>query len=284
MTISPSDLRRSDRIRDSRTPQDRLALFVIASLSIIGFALCASQARADTAVTVRSILLFPIANTSGAGDAVGPMIDDAVAMRLATVNKYAIIRYSRLLASVQQGLDDKELTESDVQTPFADDDQSQPRAAKIASRVGADAFFVGSVDSYKADPATRTVSVQVTGNLYSTTTGASIKSVGTSVTGKPIDAGEQLDDVVQGAVNDAASQVASSIDGIPEAGPAVVTTHNNHWSSAKIGSTGTVVIAAVIVGAIIYAASHHDNSSSGSSPSNNNPPPPPAAVKVSGAL
>jgi hypothetical protein len=251
--------------------------------ALVAIATASTTARADDTASapaganIRSVLLFPIANNAGAtASDVGPMIDDAVRLRLASVDKFKVSRFSRLLAAVQQGLADKELTEEDVQSPFADDDKDQPRAAKIAQRVGVDAYFVGNLDSYKADPVTKTVTLQVTGSLYFTESGVSAKSVGTSVTAKAEDPTDQLDTVVQSAVNDAAGQIAASINAIPLASMSTVVDTSQHGQ--KLG--GGSLLLALLGGALIYAAFHHDSSSNGGSSSgtgggSTGPPPPP---------
>ena len=76
-------------------------------------------------------------------------------MKLETVNKFKITRFSRLLPSVQRGVDDKDLVEDDLKAPFADDDTDKPRAAKIATRLDTDAYFIGNLESYSVDAANR---------------------------------------------------------------------------------------------------------------------------------
>jgi len=257
-----------------------IALACITSLGI-------SPVRADSATSsggpaiIRSILLFPIANNAGAPAAeIGPLIDDAVRLRLASVNRFRITRFSRLLPSVQQGMKDRELTSDDVAAPFGDTDRDQPRAAKIAQRMDVDAYFVGELDSYSVDTAGKTVSLQITGSLYFTQTGEVAKSVGTSVTDKAVSQSEQIDAVVQSGVNDAAGQIASSINGLPvETASVISSSQRGHHS---VGAAPLLV--AVIGGAILYAALHHDSSSGGGSSSSSGgtttgstggPPPPP---------
>lgn len=232
------------------------------------------------AVSIRSILQFPIANDAGpTADTIAPMIDDAVQLRLDSVNKFKITRFGRLLPTVQRGLSDKDLTEQDVAPPFGDNDTDQPRAAKIAQRMDVDSYFVGNLDSYKADPATKAVTLQVTGTLYFTESGVSAKTVGASVTEKPQNNSEDLDAVIQDAVNDAAGQIAGGINGLQLAPEAVQAPTGGHSS----GITGGGLLIVIAAGALIYALSHHDNNSSSSSSSSsggsgggsNGPPPPP---------
>jgi hypothetical protein len=249
-----------------------LARTVVAGASAAMLAgLCVNSAKADTpkqsdlgTVSIRSILLFPIANDSGAaGDDVAPKIDDAVRIRLNAVNKFQVTRFSRLLPTVQRGLEDKDLTEQDVQTPFGDTDKDQPRAARIAQRMDVDSYFVGNLDTFKADPTTKTVSLQVTGTLYDTRTGGSAKTGGASVTEKPQSASDNLDTVIQAAVNDAAGQIASGINALPVTPQPVVVQTSQRGHSISGGS----VLLAIAAGALLYAAFHHDSSSSSSSSS-----------------
>jgi len=219
----------------------------------------AKQTDASGGVSIRSIVVFPIANNAGTGaDDISSKIDDAVRLRLDSVNKFKVTRFSRLLPTVQRGLEDKELTEQDVVAPFGDDDKDQPRAAKIAQRMDVDSYFVGNLDSYKADATTKTVTIQVTGTLYFTQTGGSAKTVGASVTEKPQNASDDMSTVIQAAVNDAAGQIASGINGLQVAPPPVVAKPTVHRQSLNGGG----LLIAIAAGALIYAATHHDNSSS----------------------
>jgi hypothetical protein len=227
---------------------------------------CAGATRADVSApsqppgdNIRGLLLFPLANGAGASaQAIAPMIDDAIQLRLASVNKFKVTRYSRRLPSVQVALQDRDLTSEDTAPPFGDSDKDQPRAAKIAARMDVDAYFVGDLDSYTVDPVTKTVTLQITGSVYMTQSGVAAKSVGTSVTAKPETPSDQIDTVVQYAVDDAAGQIVSSINSIPQATP-VVASSPQHSSSIGSGS----ILLAVLGGALLYAALHHDNSSSG---------------------
>src|SRR3569833_520841 len=243
----------------------------------------ADSAKMDTGggVSIRSIVIFPIANDAGNGaESIAPRIDDAVRLRLDSVNKFKVTRFSRLLPTVQRGLEDKDLTEQDVAAPFGDDDKDQPRAAKIAQRMDVDSYFVGNLDSYKVDSGTKTVTIQVTGTLYFTQSGASAKTVGASVTEKPSSTADDIDTVVQAAVNDAAGQIASGINGLQVAAAPTVTAPPHHGPSLNGGG----LLIAIAAGALIYAATHHDSSSSspasssggnGGNGGGNNPPPPP---------
>jgi len=222
----------------------------------------AKQSDSSGGVSIRSIVVFPIANDAGsAADAVSPQIDDAVRLRLDSVNKFKVTRFSRLLPTVQRGLEDKDLTEQDVAAPFGDDDKDQPRAAKIAQRMDVDSYFVGNLDSYKADTTTKTVTLQVTGTLYFTQSGGSAKTVGASVTEKPQNASDDMSTVIQAAVNDAAGQIASGINGLQVTPPPVVIKSTEHRQSLNGGG----LLIAIAAGALIYAATHHDNSSGSSS-------------------
>jgi hypothetical protein len=214
------------------------------------------------AVDIHSILLFPISNQSGSkdNDNTGPLLDDALRLRLANVAKFRIQRFSRLLPSVQVALDSKDISSADVAGPFSTDSDKE-RAAKLADRVGSDAYFLGNVESVTTDATTRKVTVVVTGNLYNTQSGETIKSFGVSGNGVPESATDTAAQVLQMAVNDTASQIASSINGIPVIDDSATRPRAERKKSAAGGAA-----VALIAGAILFAAFHHNgNGSSGGS-------------------
>lgn len=228
-----------------------------------------NAANAPTTPSLRSILLFPIAPASDAGtdaDTIAPRIDSQVLLKLDAVNRFKITEFRRHLATVQEAIADKDLTETDVTPPFSSDDET--RAAKVAERMAVDGFFVGDLDSYKVDAASKTVTIQVIGTLYAidysgtTPQVTSVKTVGASVTEKPQAVSDELDTVTQFAVDDAAAQIASAINSVPSATGSTVVQGSQRGHA--IGAGGAVLLA-VAAGAILYAVFHHDSSSSSSS-------------------
>ena len=213
------------------------------------------------AVDVHSILLFPISNQSGSkdNDNVGPLLDDAIRLRLANVNKFRVQRFSRLLPSVQVAYSEKDITTQDMQGPFSTD-QDKDRAAKISSRIASDAYFLGNVESVTRDAATQKVTVVVTANLFDTATGESIRSFGVSGAAVPSTPSDTPAQVLQMAVDNAASQVASSINSIP-----VIPQDTGKRRTAARTSSGGGVVVALLAGALLYAAFHHGSSDNSSS-------------------
>lgn len=279
-------------ITSRRLAQQKLSAGAAAVLALIplgttaAFAQTAQTATVQApvaigAVDVHSILLFPISNqTKNADfDNVGPLLDDAIRMRLSNVAKFRIQRFSRLLPSIQVALSDKDISSQDIAGPFSTDDDKD-RAAKLTARVGSDAYFLGNVDAVTIDPTSHKTTVVVTGNLYDTNTGESIKSFGVSGVGvpeSPTDTGAQ---VLQLSVNDAASQIAGAINAIPVVNPEA----NRPRQSSHNSAAGSVALT-LLVGAVLYAAFHHDNSSGGGSSSSggggggtSGPPPPPGGL------
>lgn len=213
------------------------------------------------AVDIHSILLFPISNQTGSkdNDNAGPLLDDAIRLRLANVAKFRVQRFSRLLPSVQVALDSKDISSQDVAGPFSTD-QDKERAAKLADRVGSDAYFLGNVESVTTDATTRKVTVVVTGNLYNTQSGETVKSFGVSGNGVPEAATDTATQVLQLAVNDAASQIASSINGIP-----VMDDRSKQPRAERRKSAAGGAAVALIAGAILFAAFHHNGGGSSGS-------------------
>jgi hypothetical protein len=215
-------------------------------------------------VNIHSILLFPVSSpNSGDNNSVGSKIDDAIRLRLTSVNKFKVTKFSKFLPSVQRAVDDKDLTGADIAGPFADDDKDQPRADKIAKRLDFDAYFIGNVDTFKADPATRRVSLQLTGTLYFTRKSAAAKSLGSSVNVGPVSNSDQLDDVIQTAINQASSELTSGINSLAQEN---MTSVSNQGPRARSFGTGALLLAA-LAGVLVYAAFHHDSSSNGNSSS-----------------
>jgi len=230
-------------------------------------------------VDVHSILLFPISNQSGSkdNDNVGPLLDDAIRLRLANVNKFRVQRFSRLLPSVQVAYSQKDITSTDMQGPFSTD-QDKDRAAKISARIASDAYFLGNVESVTKDATSQKVTVVVTANLFNTDTGESIRSFGVSGAAVPGTPGDTPAQVLQLAVDNAAAQVASSINSIPVVQD---TTKKRHAESHRSGGANVVLL--LLAGAVVYAATHHGNSDSSSSSTgtgggggNGGPPNPPS--------
>ncbi|MGO8673953.1 MAG: hypothetical protein ACLQVD_21660 [Capsulimonadaceae bacterium] len=246
--------------------------------------------------TIRSILLFPINNNSGAGAReVTSMLDDAIHLRLSAVNRFAITRFRKTMPSVEQGLDDREITEDDVAGPFGDSGSGlggecdlapgQQRALHIAQRLDVDAYFIGDINRYSADPASRRVTVEVTGSLYYTPLGSNCpvvaKAIGVSVTEKPLTESEDPDDVRQSAIDNVAGQIASSINSVPEPG----SWRTGSGFQARHINAVAAMLYTVVGGAVLYAVLHKDGTGGGgSSPSSSTtggttltPPPPPAS-------
>lgn len=172
--------------------------------------------RADNCPSIRSLLLLPIDNTSGSqADSLPSMIDDAVSLRLSTINRFNVVTFSRMLPAVQQALVDKTITDSDVDTPFGDNGSDQTRALTMARLVGADAFFVANLEVGSVDEADKTVSLQLGGDVYSAKDGSLIKHVSAAVISKALTDTDQIDEVVQSAVDATASQISRCIYAIP---------------------------------------------------------------------
>lgn len=269
----------------------RLAVSLTLALGFSPFAalLPAAQAQGLTpAPPVKSILLFPTAAATGAGagaDALTSALDDAIKLRLNLVGKYSVLTYTKFLPSVQRALSesgDGGLTDADVQPPFTHDN-----GQKIAALVGTDAFLINTITSYKQDPTTRHATVVVASRAFYSQTGQPVPGLGGIYSGEagPTSANDTDTDIQQGAINDAAARITSSLNAAaPQSAPIVSPVSQRGSSHTVRNVIGGLLLATLLV-AIINGSHFGGGGSSSSSTSTstttttttNGPPPPPAA-------
>ncbi len=168
----------------------------------------------NTSPSVSSILLFPFANNAGAAAAaVGPQLDDAIKLRLNAIGAYKVTSYTKFLPSVQRASVDNVLSSDDLSKAGADPQVS----GKIAAQVATDDYLTGAVETYTADPATRKVKVEVSADLRSTQTGASLRTIAFAGEAGPQSASDTLQTVTQQAVDIVAGKIVASVNsGRPE--------------------------------------------------------------------
>lgn len=252
----------------------RLAVSLTFALGFLPFAgiLPAAQAQGLTSpVTIKSILLFPSSASTDAGTGAADLtsaLDDAIKLRLNLVGKYSVLSYTKFLPAVQRGLDesgDGGLTDADLQPPFTHDS-----AEKIASLVGTDAYMITTITSYKQDPATRHVTLGVATRVFYSQNGNPVPGLGGGFSGEagPISASDTDANIQQGAINDAAARIASSLDAAaPQSAPIVTRASQRGNSSSE---TTRDIIGGVLLVALVTAiinGSHFGGSGGGSSSS-----------------
>lgn len=211
-----------------------------------------AAASYDATPGINSILVFPFANSAGASaQAAGPLLDDAVRLRLNSVGSYKITSYTKFLAPVQRAIADNVLTQDDL-TKANSDPQT---AAKIASQVATDSYLIGTIESYTADPTTRKVTVEVSADLRNTQTGTSLRTLAFTGSAGPTSNADTLDTVSQAAVNSVASRLAASIN----SGRAEHTVLLN--SQRGRSHAGETVLLVVLASALVYAILHNSSNS-----------------------
>ncbi|MBV9848833.1 MAG: hypothetical protein JO250_04015 [Armatimonadetes bacterium] len=239
---------------------------------------------------VKSILLFPAATASAAGDTAAsltPRLDDAIKLRLNTVGVYTVTGFTKFLPAVQRALNEADatsgLTDADIRTPFGPADVT--RARKVATIIGTDAFLLTSVQSYSQDATSRRVTLLVNSRLYDSQTGAPLPGLGGvfSGTGAPTAASDTDEAIQQAAINDAAARIASSLNGAsPHAQRVVAPTSqrgsNHDAQTALLVVLGGALLYAILNGSHFGGGGGGGSNSSSSSSTSSGPPSPPSTT------
>ena len=251
-------LRHGPRARVRRRMAGWLALLMLSgpACGLLTAAQAAPAAASyDATPGINSILLFPFANNAGAAaKAIGPQLDDAVRLRLSSVGSYKITSYTKFLAPVQRALADNVLTQDDL-TKANSDPQT---AGKIANQVSTDSYLIGAIESYTADPTTRKVTVEVSADLRSTQTGASLRTLAFTGAAAPTSNADTLDSVTQAAINSVASRVAASINSGRAEHTVLLNSQRGH------SHAGETFLLVVLASALVYAVLHNSSNSNSS--------------------
>lgn len=201
-----------------------------------------------------SLLLFPFVNNTQqpSGDAIASQVVDALRFRLDSVGVFKVTGYSKFLSPVQRAVQDGVLTEADTAGPYAD----ATTAGKIAAQVSTNDYLIGSVESFKADPTTRNVTLEVSADLRDTKTNNSIRTLAFTGTAAPLSNSDTLDAVTQRAIASVASKLAAAINGNrkPMVMPASQRGHNNGAQTFLLALLG---------GALLYAVLHNSSNNGG---------------------
>ncbi len=200
----------------------------------------------NTSSGVSSILLFPFANNAGAtAAAVGPQLDDAIKLRLNAIGSYKVTSYTKFLPSVQRASIDNVLSQDDLSKAGAD-----PQiAGKIAAQVATDDYLTGAVETYTADPVTRKVKMEVSADLRSTQTGASLRTIAFTGEAGPVSGSDTLQIVTQEAVNIVAGKIAASVNSGRSDHYVMAASQRGHSSAGQkflIGVLATSLLIAIL--------------------------------------
>ncbi|MEP6757281.1 MAG: hypothetical protein ABJA67_17375, partial [Chthonomonadales bacterium] len=104
------------------------------------------------------------------------ILTDSASSRLMASGQYTVVQFHKTLPTVARLHLDLQLSDSDISEPYAEDNV---KGAKVTKAAGYDYAFLGSVDDYQWNDATKSVDLVVSGRLLDTKTN---KMVGTPVT------------------------------------------------------------------------------------------------------
>ncbi len=153
------------------------------------------------------------------------------------------------------------LTSADIKTPVTD----PASARRIAAVMATDGYLLDEVDSYKDDPTTHSVSVTVSGSLYSTATGSAVRTFAVSGISAPEIAGEDESAVTQRAVASAASQIVSTFGVVSKEQKTTELPNSGSGRGGVGGSILLIALAGLLIGVLASNLGGHGHSSSSSS-------------------
>lgn len=212
---------------------------------------------AETPMTGQpSILLFPFANDTSqpALDDVAMRVGDALRFRLNSVGAYKVTTYTKFLAPIERAVQDGVIAETDIGGPFTD----PQKAGKLAGQVQTTDYLLGSLESFRADPNTRKVTIEVSADLRDTRTGNSVRTLAFTGNAAPYSNSDTLDAVTVRAIDSVASKLAAAING--NRAPMTMPMSQRGHNSGK-----QAFLLAVLGGALLYAVLHNSNNTNGGS-------------------
>ena len=219
---------------------------------------------------IHTILLFPFANKVPDGSAagfdatiVGARVENAIKLRLNIIGRYKANSFSPNLPQIERAVQDSGfagLTEADTAPPFDTDGAQKGR--RLADQLATDGYLLGNIDSVSVNPQTRTVSVGISADLYSTTTGRVVKAFAATGRGVSFNASDSPEALLQSAVNDAAGHIVAALNADQSQGRqlAVKDERPKHHSNLGTLALGVLIAAAVAIG--LTTTHHHSNNNS----------------------
>ena len=211
---------------------------------------------------IHSILMFPFANaipaSGSAGgfnpDVVGARVEDAVKLRLNVIGRYKANSFAPSLPQIQRALQEARvegLSENDLTPPYDDPQKTQ----KIAAQVGTDGYMLGTIEALRVDPSTHNVILTVSATLYNSATGTAARVLAFTGRGASYNPNDDPDALLQNAINDAAGQIVSALNGsLPQ--ERMVPVDYQRGRHSKGGSVLLGILLAAVVG-IAFGSSHH---------------------------
>jgi hypothetical protein len=238
-------------IRSSRTL--RVVMSPLMAAAAVFTSIAPSLAKTDPAPAqaipgITSIAYFPATTTLGAnGSVAASMLDGALKLKLAQTGAFSVTTYSVHLPSIDRALNvDNSLTSADVQPPITD----PTTTLKIARIMGTDGYLMDEVDSYQEDPNTHAISITISGNLYNTNTGSSLRTFAVTGTAAPTTPDQGATSVTKLAVENAAAQIVTSLNLI-NVKAATIPRTNYHQNG------GTTVLLAILAASLLAVVAHN---------------------------
>ena len=214
-------------------------------------------------LALRSILVFPTSNESGAAAdtaSVAAKVDEAIHNRLTTIGRYKVTYFSPHLAAVDRALGDRVLSADDLAGPFND----SSKAGRIANEVSTDGYLIINVEAYTWDATTRKAELEVAADVYNTSTSDHLKGFTLSGHGAPETANDDQTTVTQMAIDSVANQIVRNLNA--SAPPTVV-------MKSQIGHANpNTPLYVILGGALLYALIHKSGSGGGGTTSAPSPP------------
>jgi hypothetical protein len=245
-------------IRKSKTLKAFLPVVALTTLAMTQFAPCIA-AGSDSPKNmpqgmpgIRSIALFPATGTTSAdGQIASSYFDSALKLRLIGSGAYEVTSYNHRLPSVDRALNvDNAITQADLQEPITD-----PTAAlKIAKVMGCDGYMLDEVDGPSIASTTGTITVTVSGNLFSTSTGAALRTFIVSGSASPSTPNEGTSAVLKAAVQNAVSQIVTTLGVTGTKSESLVPRSSYHQSAS--GSLLLVLLTGALIGVIAHNNNH----------------------------
>lgn len=253
-----------------------------ATAAVMGLSLIVAPAIQAAAAAVesgkpRTLVVYAVEPNpdANAGSAIARAVTRAIVRGAGAASGASIIPFSEDNPSVQRALSESSIRPDEVRSA----QESVAVASRLAGDLGGDHALLTTIDTYRYDASTRSVSLSVSAQLVDVSAKRSIKVV--SVTGTAADSSLDQDALDRRAAADAASKLCAELFGVtPEqavaqksTGTASVAEKTEPVVKSKKANTGLWVLLAI--GAIAAVAASSSGGGSDSGGGTLNPPPPP---------
>ena len=263
---------RSDRLFRAALPCTLAAIMAFGPIAAVNAARHGKTTVPATPLVpgIRTIALFAATNQAGTGgDVAASAYDASLKMRLNASGAYQATSFTTRLPAVQRAITESSggsgaLTSADIKTPITDSGS----ARRIAEVMATDGYILDEVDAYKEDPSTHTVTVTVSGSLYSTATGAAVRTFAVSGVSAPEIAGEDDSAITERASASAASQIVSTFGVISREEKSSQLPDSSSGRHSAAGSILLIALAGLLIGVVASNLNGHGHTVNGSGSGN----------------